>query len=122
MNTYVSEEEANVQTKTYMWVNQMNNSFPPEFIASKNRKWIVVEECKAIYKDQLVGDVIMHADFIQRDHYMDYSCCFVNEFANRDTAKYEYKGYQPNFRLWFTDLKGNNVEMEAFALRLLLIF
>ena len=110
------------QTKTYFWTNQMENDFPPEFIASRNQKWIVVEECKATYKDVLVGDVIMHADFIQRDHYMDYACCFVNEEANRNTAKYEYNNYQPKFKIWFTDLKGNNVEIEAFALRLLLIF
>ena len=52
---------------------------------------IVIEECKAIFKNQLVGDVVLHADFIHRDHYLDYSCCFVNEEANRNTAKYEYK-------------------------------
>ena len=58
-----------IQNKTYFWVNQFNNKFPPEFIASKNKKYIVIEQCKAKYKDVLVGDVIMHADFIIRDHY-----------------------------------------------------
>ena len=61
---------------------------PPEFIACRNPKWIVIEECKATFKSALVGDVIMHADFIQRDHYLDYACCFVNE-DRRDLAKYE---------------------------------
>ena len=112
------------QTKTYIWVNQFENTFPPEFIASKNRKWIVVEECKAQYKGSLVGDVILHADFVIRDHYMDYACCFINEEANRDTAKYEYTSSRQTFRLWFSDLKGNSVDadIDAFALRLLLIY
>lgn len=112
----------NTETKTYFWVNQLENKFPPEFISSKNKKFIVVEECKAILKDSLVGDVILHADFIHRDHYLDYACCFVNEEANRETAKYEYNSQKQDFKLWFTDLKGNTVNIDAFALRLLLIF
>lgn len=122
MNELGNRENEKAITKTYFWTNKLENNFPPEFIASRNKKWIVVEECKATLKDVLVGDVIMHADFILRDHYMDYSCCFVNEEANRDAAKYEYSSYKSNFKLWFTDLKGNNVEIEAFALRMLLIF
>ena len=81
-----------------------------------------MEECKATLNDTLIGDVIMHADFIQRDHYLDYSCCFVNEEANRDTAKYEIINYQPTFKVWFTDLEQNPVEPQAFTLRLLLIY
>ena len=112
------------ETKTYFWVNQFENVFPPEFISSKNKKWIVVEECKAQYKGALAGDVILHADFISRDPYLDYACCFINEEANRDTAKYEYTGDRETFKLWFTDLKGVNVNehIDAFALRLLLIY
>ena len=95
---------------------------PPEFVSSKNRKWIVVQGCKATFKDKLVGDVIMHADFIQRDHFLDYSCCFVNEDASRDVAKYEIINDIKTFRIWFTDLKQNPVTIEDFALKLLLIY
>ena len=125
-------------TKTYFWVSkecsreiQNGNTdartftftFPPEFIASRNNKWIVIEECKAIFKNQLVGDVVLHADFIHRDHYLDYSCCFVNEEANKDTAKYEYDNTtDPTFKLWFTDLHGEIVDMDAFVFRSLLIY
>ena len=109
-------------TKTYFWTNKLENEFPPEFIASKNKKYIVVYQCKAVMKDALVGDVIMHADFITRDQYMDCACCFVNEDPNRDTAKYEYIINRQKFKLWFTDLKNNPVDVDAFALRLLLIY
>ena len=125
-------------TKTYFWVsketsreylsgiensNNFTFTFPPEFVASRNPKWIVIEECKATFKNQLVGDVVLHADFIHRDHYLDYSCCFVNEEANKDTAKYEYDNTtDPTFKLWFTDLHGELVDMDAFVFRALLIY
>ena len=126
------------QTKTYFWVSkelsQEHKSnkpdtgiytfeFPPEFIASRNPKWIIIEECKATMKDALVGDVILHADFIHRDHYLDYACCFVNEEANKDTAKYELDSQlRKQFRLWFTDLHNEIVELDAFVFRSLLIY
>ena len=124
-------------TKTYFWVSKETSkeiregkdnsttftfTFPPEFVASRNSKWIVIEECKAIFKNQLVGDVILHADFIHRDHYLDYACCFVNEEANKDTAKYEYDSNISTFKLWFTDLHGETVDMDAFVFRSLLIY
>ena len=127
-----------IQTKTYFWVSKETSKeikegkndaktftfhFPPEFIASRNPKWIVIEECKAIMKDALVGDVILHADFIHRDHYLDHACCFVNEEANKDTAKYELDSQlRKQFKLWFTDLHNNPVELDAFVFRSLLIY
>ena len=110
------------QTKTYFWTNQVKNNLPPEFTSSKNKKWIVVEECKAVINNTLVGDVIMDASFVQRDKYMDSAVCFVNEEPNRETAKYEITNYLPYFTIWFTDLELKNVAVEIFTLRLLLIF
>ena len=125
------------ETKTYFWVSKETSreylsgaadtrkftfTFPPEFVASRNPKWIVIEECKAIFKNQLVGDVLLHADFIHRDHYLNYACCFVNEEANKDTAKYEYNSNVARFELWFTDLHGNHVDMDGFVFRSLLIY
>ena len=134
------------QTKTYFWVSKETSleaqqiakqggrlesealtvytfNFPPEFIASRNPKWIVIEECKATMKDALVGDVLLHADFIHRDHYLDYACCFINEEANKDTAKYELDSQtRSTFKLWFTDLHGDMVAMDAFVFRSLLIY
>ena len=125
------------QTKTYFWVSKETSqehkagkseakrftyTFPPEFIASRNPKWIVIEECKATFKSQLVGNVVLHASFIHRDHYLDHACCFVNEEANKDTAKYEYNSTVGRFELWFTDLHGELVDMDAFVFRSLLIY
>ena len=123
-------------SKTYFWVSKETSKqaidgketlvytyeFPPEFIASRNPKWIVIEECKAILKNHLVGDVLLHASFIHRDHYLDHACCFVNEEANKDTAKYEYNSNIAKFELWFTDLHGEPVDMDGFVFRSLLIY
>ena len=118
-----TESESSLRiTKTYFWTNQLNNEFPPDFMASKNKRFIVVEQCKALYSGILIGDIILHADFIERDHYLDYACCFVNEQPNRDTAKYEYKGYRKDFKLWFTDMNNNSINVDCFMLRLLLIY
>ena len=131
------KDPTSLTTKTYYWCSKESSqehkcgddsaqrftyTFPPEFVASRNPKWIVIEECKAIFKNQLVGDVILHADFIQRDHYLDYACCFVNEEANKDTAKYEYNSNIATFQLWFTDLHGEVVDMDGFVFRSLLIY
>ena len=124
-----SVNEANVEsvlnnaiTKTYLWTNTLQTDFPPEFVGSRNKRYIIIEQCKAIYNDTLIGDIIMHADFIERDHYCDYSVCFVNEQPNRDTAKYEYNGYKKHFNVWFTDMDLNEVTICKFMLRLLLIY
>ena len=120
---YIGEsQETQIQTKTYFWTDRLDNRFPPEFVASQNRKWIIVQGCKATLKDKLVGDVILHADFIPRDHYLDYACCFVNEDASRNIAKYEITNNRAEFNVWFTDLKNQKVDIEAFALRLLLVY
>ena len=122
---YVSEKDytSSTQMKTYLWTNTVETRFPPDFVASRNRKWIVVEQCKATFKDALVGDVILHSDFVLRDSYLDHACCFINEESNREVAKYEFTGQIiPKFKVWFTNLKGENVDVDAFVLRLLLIY
>ena len=108
--------------KTYLWTNTLQTDFPPEFVCSKNQRFIVIEQCKAIYNNTLIGDIIMHADFIERDHFCDYSACFVNEQPNRDTAKYEYNGTKKQFNVWFTDMNLNEISVDKFMLRLLLIY
>ena len=137
-DTTYRNSRAGAATKTYFWVSKNTSDeiksgktdtktftfhFPPEFIASRNQKWIIIEECKATFKEQLVGDVLMHADFIHRDHFLDYACCFINEQANKDTAKYECDSLTTKqFKLWFTDLYGELVDLDAFVFRALLIY
>ena len=65
-------------TKTYFYTDKVENRFPSEFIQSKNKRQIKVLSCKLKYKDFLVGDIKVHASFIERDHYVDYFCIMAN--------------------------------------------
>ena len=69
-------------TKTYFYTSQKENRFPPEFIQSKNPRIIKVISCKLNYLGFLVGDVKVHASFIERDHYDDYFCIMANSTNN----------------------------------------
>ena len=69
----------------------------------------------------IVDDVELHADFVKVDHHKNHFVNFVNDLKF-DPCKYEYFGQYPYFTIWFTDMKGNLIEPEAFTLRLLLIY
>ena len=108
-------------TKTYFYTSQKDNRFPSEFIQSKNPRITKVISCKVNYLGFLVGDVKVHASFIERDHYDDYFCTMAN--ANNDyVKKYEYKSYRQDFKIWFTDMKNNIIEPDSFLLELLLVY
>ena len=108
-------------TKTYFYTSQKENRFPPEFIQSKNPRIIKVISCKLNYLGFLVGDVKVHASFIERDHYDDYFCIFANQ-NNNYVKKYEYTSLKQDFDIWFTDLDSNKIEPDSFLLELLLIY
>ncbi len=107
--------------KRYYITSNVSNTFPPEFIASRKRKFIVVRNCKVLFNKAIVGDVELHADFVKVDHYDNYFVNFVDDIKH-DPCKYEYYGTYPMFNIWFTDMKGNMIIPEAFKLRLLLIY
>ena len=113
-----------VIVKTYFATSQSENEFPPEFVNARGQKYIVVRLCWATVDNYLVGDLMLHADWIKRDAYLDHFVNIVNVINSADKPdKYEYPECGPkNFRLWFTDLKNNVVTPDAFVLKLLLIY
>ena len=113
--------------KTYLRTNTLRTSFPSDFLVSENKKYIVVRYCKATFwngeQDYLVGNICVHADFVQRDAYLDHFICFANEYPGKYVAKLEYLGNFPQeFNIWFSDMSGNQVTPSAFLLDLLLIY
>ena len=114
-------------TKTYFYTSQKENRFPPEFIQSKNPRIIKVISCKLNYLGFLVGDVKVHASFIERDHYTHTVCvtyyfCIMANSTNNYAKKYDYKSLRQDFKIWFTDLKNNIIEPDSFLLEMLLIY
>lgn len=109
--------------KTYLHTQQLTTKFPLDFIQSKKNKYIQVKWCKALYNGKLVGDVMVHADFVQRDGYLDNFICFTNTGESQKyIAKYNYVGTKPEFNIWFTDMTGNKINVDSFVLSLLLIY
>lgn len=109
------------QRKTYFITNTLETKFPDEFIYSRNPKYIQVIHCRCIYNDYMVGDVELHTNFIQRNDYFDGFVCYTNTILTK-YKKYEYTGTKPNFKIWFTDMDGNEVSVQNFKLDLLLIY
>ena len=111
--------------KTYYCTNQFESTFPVEFTNSIGKKWIVVRGCVGtINNGYLVGDLCLHADFITRDAYLDHFVNFVNNIDHGSKHdKYEYPANgKKTFRVWFSDLSGNEIVPDAFILKLLLIY
>ena len=111
--------------KTYFATNTLESNFPPEFINARGKKFIVVRGCVAtINNGYIVSDLCLHASFIMRDAYLDHFVNFVNNIDNGSKPdKYEYPENAPkSFRVWFSDLEGNEIVPDAFILKLLLIY
>ena len=111
--------------KTYYCTNTFESTFPPEFTSARGKKYIIVRGVVAtINSGYLVGDLCLHASFIMRDAYLDHFVNFVNNIDNGSLPdKYEYPENGPKtFKVWFTDLDLNPVQVDSFILKLLLIY
>ena len=106
-------------TKTYFYTNTLETTLPDEFINSKNQKFIHVIHCRCKYNDYLVGDIKLHASFIQRHDYMDSFVCFTNTILTK-YKKDEVTRPKSTFTIWFSDMDGNTVGVQNFILELML--
>lgn len=119
--------ERPIITKTYFYVQGAGNSpskyyerkFPHEFMFSKNSKFIHVIHCRCLFSNAMVGDVMLHASFIERDNYLDSFICFTNTMLTK-YKKYEVTKPKDTFKIWFTDLMGNLINVQQFVLELML--
>ena len=113
--------------KTYFITNTLESTFPPEFVAARGKKYIVVRYCVATIGDDayMPYDLALHASFVMRDNYLDSFVDIVNVIdSGSKPSKYEYPENAPkNFRVWFTDINNNPINLPIdFVLKLLLIY
>ena len=114
--------------KTYFITNTYESTFPPEFIAARGKKYIVVRGCVATIGDDgyMPYDLALHADFIYRDNYLDSFVDFCNVLDNGSKpSKFEYpENGKKTFKVWFSGLDMvpiTNIQID-FVLKLLLIY
>jgi hypothetical protein len=62
----------------------------------------------------LVGDIQVHADFIERNHDLDYFACFTNTQLTK-YKKWEVLSPRQTFKIWFTDMEGNPFPVKTKA-------
>ena len=117
--------------KTYFYTSTEETKLPDEFLVSKNVKYIHVLHCRCVYNEGLAGDIELHASFIQRHDYRD-SASFIQRHDYRDSfvcytntiltkyKKYEVVRPKPTFKVWFTNMNGEKVDVQNFNLELML--
>ncbi len=113
--------DESIPTKTYFYTNTLETTLPNEFIYSRNPKYIQVIHCRCIFNEYMVGDIELHTNLIQRNDYFDGFVCFTNTVLTK-YKKYEFTGTKPTFKVWFTDMEGNSVDVQRFKLELLLVY
>ena len=92
--------------KTYYVTDKFENKFPKDFIASRNKKYIIVQDCRCMMGGSMPANVELHASFIKRDAFCDHFVMFCNDNALKKYKKYEYSSHDIGFKVWFTDLDG----------------
>lgn len=116
--------------KTYFIMkNKYTMTLPPEFINSKNQRFIEVRQCKALVQNAdnqiggLVGDLELHSDLIKRDYYADHFILYCNEPPpGEKPMKYAWESTDKEVTIWFTDMAGTVVEPKYFTVIMLLTF
>ena len=100
------------------------NSLPSEFADARGEKFIEVRYCYATFDNYLVADAVLHTDLIKRDAYLDSSVSVINVLNNgAKPDKYLYpEGSSRKFKVWFTNLNGDQIIPDAFQMKMLLIF
>lgn len=99
-------------------------SFPIEFYAAKNDKWLSIRYCYALLDGYLLSDLVLHSDFIARDAYLDSTVSVINVMNNgAKPDKYLIPEGSPKFfRVWFTNLRGQPINPSCFQLKMLLTY
>jgi hypothetical protein len=105
--------------KTYLVTNTLETRFPYEFLNSRDKRYILFQMCRCNFKnadanDYLTSDIQVHCDFIERDHYLDYFAGFSNTILTK-YKKWEVKNVHPTFKIWFTDMEGNQIPVVSKA-------
>ena len=92
--------------KTYIVTNTLETDLPAEFVFSTRDRYIEVQNVMFVDNRNwavLPNDVVMHADFIHGDEYLDKAVIPCN-FMQTNYKVYPFKGREDVLKIWFTRL------------------
>jgi hypothetical protein len=103
--------------KTYYVTDKTINRFPHEWICTLTPKHLICQHCRCVFENQcgmqyLVYDVQVHADWVERDAYLDGFVCFANTQLTK-YKKWEITRPKQTFRVWFSDMQGRKLRVKA---------
>ena len=108
--------------KRYFHTQTTEFTLPEDFIYSRNKKYIAVQYVGAILNKTIIGDLMVHSDIVEFDPYCDHFIMLANRRQTK-YRKYEMLNRtKRDFKIWFTDLYGNEIKPDAFVLSCLLIY
>lgn len=109
-------------TKRYYHTQTKDFILPDDFVYSRNKKYIVVQYVGAVVNKSIVGDLMVHSDIVEFDPYCDHFIMLANRRQTK-YRKYEcLNNTKKNYRVWFTDMYGKEIEPTTFIMSLLLIY
>ena len=104
-----------VPIKRYLTTDLLTTNFPPDFIYSKNKKYVEIVNVNIFINDSKIDDDInafhqpkyisMHGDFVQDRRDLDSFVQFANMLYPK-RKKYEQLSQQRDFTIWFKDICG----------------
>jgi hypothetical protein len=99
--------------KTYLITNTTNTTFPHEFYMSRNPRYILFQNCRCVYRnstgnDYVTSDIQVHADWIERDAYLNHFAGFANTILTK-YKKWQVRIPRQSFNIWFTDMNGKKI-------------
>ena len=114
--------ERQKQTKRYYHTQSTEFTLPDDFVYSRNKKYIVVQYVAAIVNQTLVGDLMVHSDIVEFNPHCDHFIMLANRRQTK-YRKYEcLNNTKKDYKIWFTDLYGHDIQPAAFVMSCLLIY
>jgi hypothetical protein len=92
---------------------------PAAFLTGANPKFIHVRHVMALYNGNIPNDIKCHSSLVSVAPYDDSFTCFANQTLVKP-KKFAYSSNVKTISFWFSDCYGNEVDIDAFVIGLML--
>jgi hypothetical protein len=92
---------------------------PHSFLTGSNPKYIHVRHVLALHNRNIANDIKMHSSIVSVAPYDDSFTVFANQVLVKP-KKYAYSSNVKTLSFWFSDCYGEEVDIDAFVIELML--